>query len=115
MKVEKIGSGTTIDIEIPLEKAVSEYSNVFASLYTTPGNPVRFSYVEKEGFNKLTVGSENNILVGSLKSDQSAKMKGCLMMELKAIEGIGDAEDAGNSIPVFTTIELVDNTLKSTK
>lgn len=111
----KIGSGTSINLSIPLDKPITEYVNFFVALNTNQSEPVRFSYVEKVGFNKLEIGETDNELIGLLTSDQTAKMKGCLYMTLKAIDEVGASEDIGTSIPVFTTIEFIDNPLKSTK
>ncbi len=109
----KLGSGTTINITIPLPESVSEYENVFASLYTNPASPVKFSYVTKTGFNKLDIGNATNQLVGKLTSAQTANMRGELYIVLKVIDEVGALEDIGDSIPTLIGIELVDNNLKS--
>ena len=110
----KLGSGTTIDIAIPLPAAITTYDNVFLSIYTNPSKPVRFSYVEKTGYNKLDVGNSTSQLVGKLTSAQSAMMCGELYMVMKVIDEVGASEDIGDSIPTLVGIELIDNNLKST-
>ena len=111
MAVTKTGSGTSIEVTIPLDKAITEYDNILAALYTNPVAPVRFSYLEKEGYNKLEVGSSPNELVGVLKSEQTAKMKGCLMMVMKAVDETTPSENIGVSVPIFTNIEFFANPL----
>lgn len=116
----EIGSGTTFNINIPLDKAITEYDNIFISLYTNAAYPVRFSYLTKTGFNKLDIGNSTSQLVGVLTSTQTAKMSGNLYMEMKAIDETTPDENIGNSVPTLVTdsngepLTFVNNTLKST-
>ena len=108
----EIGAGTTINVSIPLDKAITEYVNIFISLYTNSAYPVRFSYLTKTGFNKLE--GSGSTLTGVLTAAQTAKMSGDLYMEMRAIDETTPNEDIGNSIPTLTTITIINNTLKST-
>jgi hypothetical protein len=116
----KIGAGTTFNVTIPLDKAVSEYDNIFLSMYTDDKKPVRFSYVEKSGFNKLNIGNSASELVGVLTSAQTAKMRGCLLMAMKAVDEISPDENIGNSIPtnvkdtLGNNVEIVQSPLSET-
>ena len=116
----EIGSGTTINITIPLDKAITEYDNIFISLYTNSAYPVRFSYLTKTGFNKLNQGNTSSQLIGVLTAAQTAKMTGDLYMEMRAIDETTPDENIGNSIPTLvkntdgTALTIVNNTLKST-
>jgi len=116
----KIGAGTTFNVTIPLDKAVSEYDNIFLSMYTDDKRPVRFSYVEKSGFNKLNVGNSASELIGVLTSAQTAKMRGCLLMAMKAVDEISPNENIGNSIPTNVkdtygnNVEIVQSPLNET-
>lgn len=120
MATIKIGSSTTFNFTIPLDKPITEYVNIFASLYTDANKPVRFSYLEKDGFEKLVEGETTSELVGILTSANTSKMRGCLFMVVKAIETIGADENIGNSIPTKVTdamgreIELVYSPLSET-
>jgi hypothetical protein len=116
----EIGSGTTINITIPLDKAITEYDNIFISLYTNAAYPVRFSYLTKTGFNKLNVGNTSSQLIGVLTAAQSAKISGDLYMEMRAIDETTPDENIGNSIPTLVVdangeaVTFINNTLKST-
>jgi len=105
----KIGAGTTFNVKIPLDKAVSEYYNIFISMYTDDKKPIRFSYVEKTGFNKLNIGNSASELIGVLTSSQTSKMRGCLLMAMKAVDEISPAENIGNSIPTNVKDTLGNN------
>lgn len=109
----RLGAGTTLNITIPLPEAVTEYENVLATVYTNQAAPVKFSYLEKTGFNKLDIGNATNQLVGKITSAQSAKMNGELYMVLKVIDEVGELEDIGDSEPTKIGINLIDNNLKS--
>jgi len=116
MKTIEIGAGTTFNITIPLDKEISEYENVLIALYTDKNKSVKFSYVEKEGYNKLEAGSTTSELVGVLTSAQTDKMRGLLTMELAAQE-IGTTENVGKSLPTYvkdsngSIVELCENVL----
>lgn len=117
----KIGAGTTLNITIPLDKPISQYDNIFLSLYTDDKKPVRFSFLEKTGFNKLDIGNSTSELIGVLTSDQTSKMKGCLLMAMKAVDEISPSENIGNSIPTFVkdtlgnNLEFINSPLSETK
>ena len=119
MANREIGAGTTFNVTIPLPEAITEYVNILIALYTSASSPIRFSYVAKEGFNKLSVGATPLLLVGTLTGAQTANMKGELYMEMKVVDEVGADENIGNSIPTLVkdenglTVELVSNTLKS--
>ena len=113
MVTKKIGSGTTINVKIPLSKSINDYENIFISLYTDKKNPVKFSYVETTGYNKLDIGSSETELVGVLTSVQTEKFYGLMCMEMKAISESTPDENIGNSIPTSTGIEFISNTLSN--
>lgn len=98
MKTQKIGSGTTFNITIPLPELISEYENVLLAIYTDKNKAIKFSYVEKVGYNKINVGGSNLELETILTSAQTDKMNGCLLMEMRFVK-VGEVEDIGNSIP----------------
>lgn len=116
MKKISIGAGTPFYITIPLPENISEYSNVLLALYTDENKPVKFSYVEKTGYNKLESSQSGNQLTGILTREQTAKMRGCLLMEMEFVK-VGEPEDGGNSIPYQVLgpngefIEIVKNVL----
>lgn len=118
MKTLKIGSGTTFNISIELPEEISTYKNVLLSIYTDELFPVRFSYIEKAGFNKIDSDETGLILSATLTAEQTAKMKGCMYMVMKFSENLED-ENIGTSIPTpildgnGLQVELVNNNLKS--
>ena len=118
MKYLKIGAGTSFNISIPLTEDISAYDNILAAIYTDRNRPVKFSYVEKDGFNKLNVDETGLQLTGLLTGAQTSNMKGCLFMEMRFVKTVDGIKDEGNSIstPVLDNlgqqIELTDNVLE---
>lgn len=105
MKTEKIGAGTPFLITIPLPEAIENYENVLAALYTDKNKSVKFSYVEQTGYNKINVGLSTFELETILTGEQTAKMDGCLFMEMKFIKD-GQPINKGNSLPTPVLNEL---------
>lgn len=104
----KLGSGTTLDLTIPLPVPISEIHNVECEFYTDPNKPFKFSYLEKTGYSKLNEGANPAQLVGKILSTDTAKMKGCLFMRISLIKDAESAtEDIGRSIPTSTTITFI--------
>ena len=118
MKYLKIGAGTSFNISIQLTEVIAAYDNVFAAIYTDQNRPVKFSFIKKEGFNKLNVDETGLQLTGLLTGAQTANMKGCLFMEMRFVKTVDGIKDEGNSIstPVLDNlgqqIELTDNALE---
>lgn len=114
MRTQKIGAGTSFNVTIPLPEEITEFENVLLAIYTDKNKAVKFSYVEKVGYSKLNIGTSSLELKTILTSEQAAKMKGCVFMEMQFIK---DGEDVGNSIPtpiinaLGYQIELVDTVL----
>lgn len=103
-----LGAGTTLDLTIPIGQPVGELYNVEAELFVDPKKPVKFSYLEKEGFEKLELGQDENTLVGKLLSEHTLKFKGCLYMRLTVIQDeTKAAENIGRSLPTSTRINFV--------
>ena len=99
MKTQQIGAGTSFNITIPLPELITEYENILLAIYTDSARPVKFSYVEKAGYNKINVGQTSLELETLLTNAQTDKMQGCLFMEMEVIKVSGVAENIGNSIP----------------
>jgi hypothetical protein len=114
MKTQKIGAGSSFNITIPLPNPITSYENILMAIYTDKNKTVKFSYVEKVGYNKLNVGNTQSELIATLTSAQSDKFDGCLYMELQAI-AIGN--NVGKSIPTTILnslgqqIEIIQNVL----
>ena len=103
-----LGSGTTLDLTIPIGQPISELYNVEAELFVDPKKPVKFSYLEKDGYEKLELGQDENTLVGKLLSEHTLKFKGCLYMRLTVIQDeTKAAENIGRSLPTSTRINFV--------
>ena len=101
MKTLDIGAGDTFFVTIPLDKPISQYVNIEAALYTDKNKPVKFSYVEKVGYNKLNIGDSTSQLKGILLSTQCDKMNGLLVMEVAAYEVVDGVENIGKSKPTY--------------
>lgn len=99
MKTQQIGAGTSFNITIPLPESIVNYENILLAIYTDSAKPIKFSYVAKTGYNKIDVGSTSVELETLLTNAQTAKMQGCLFMEMQAVKVSGIAENIGNSIP----------------
>jgi len=100
-----IGIGTTLDFNIPLPQSIEELYNVKVELFTNEDKPVRFSYLEIAGQNRLILGETNFLLKGKLLSKHTAKMQGCLFMRVEIIADENEStENVGNSIKTDTTI-----------
>ena len=103
-----IGAGTTLDFNIPLSVPVASIHNVIAEFFTDPNKPVKFSYIETDGFLKLNESTDPNELVGKLPSSETLKMRGCLSMRLQVIaDETAETEDIGRSVPTPTKITFI--------
>ena len=103
-----IGSGTTLDFNIPLSVPVASIHNVIAEFFTDPNKPVKFSYIETDGFLKLNESTDPNELIGKLPSSETFKMRGCLSMRLQVIaDETAETEDIGRSVPTPTKITFI--------
>ena len=102
---KQIGSGTTIDVQFPLPVNISELYNVEVELYTDPNRPVKFSYIEKDGFYKLETNEAGSAVIWKLLSKETVKMRGCLMMRMTIFaDNDHESENVGRSVPTDTTI-----------
>jgi len=100
-----LGIGNTLDFLIPLPQSILELHNVTVKLFTNEDRPVKFSYLEIPGQNRLILGETNFLLKGKLLSKHTAKMQGCLFMRVEIIaDEIEATENVGNSIKTDTTI-----------
>ena len=96
--MQQIGAGTSFNITIPLPESIENYENILLAIYTDSARPVKFSYVEKTGYNKINIGKTSLELETLLTNAQTSKMEGCLFMEMQFVK-TGAIEDIGNSIP----------------
>ena len=105
---KKLGRRSTLDIKIPLPVPISELENVECEIYSDPNKRFKFSYIEKDGYLKLNDGVNPTELIGKLLSTDSAKMRGCLFMELTLIKDANPStEDVGSSVPVAVPLTLL--------
>jgi len=103
-----IGSGTTLDFTLTLDKNASEYDNIFVDI-SAGAFDVKCSLIEKVGFNKIEIGVIPTKIVVSVTTAQSANLVGDLFMEVKLIDS---DVNVGDSVPKDTLITMVNNKLK---
>lgn len=97
MKTQKIGAGTTLNFKVPLPISITNYQNIEVEIFVDESKPIKFSCVEKTGFQPLIQGDTDLEIIGKLKSSDSLKLKGCLFMKLNCFREIGVNENIGFS------------------
>lgn len=114
-----LSAGSTIDFTIVLSEPVSNFDQIFITLYgESISNAGRQVYAlvddeQKPNYGIIKQSGENELTVKAL-GKHTAKMLGRLQYEIKLITDYSDIdfEDVGSNIPFDTTIVIVDNKSK---
>ena len=113
-------AGSTIDLTITLSETVASFDNIFVTLYgagkASSGKKV-YSLLEIEGsgFGEISAGSTDYEIIVKALAKHTARMLGRLMYEIKLVteQDSTTLEEIGESIPVATSIILVNNESKN--
>lgn len=108
----EIPAGCTFNLEITLPSAATEYEQVIIYLYTAKFHVVKFAYIEKTGYGKLTVGSTPNVLTLKLLGNQTVDMCGALMYEILLISDSSEEDENIGNAGIDTTVDIIQHQIR---
>ena len=108
-------AGATINFYITISKLVTDFDNILIALYTQTKNRVIYSYVPNSLHKQIQDGETLYKIKVKLLGEDSAKMNGRLFYEIKFIKDNKEvlSEENSPSLPVDTTIVIINNELKN--
>lgn len=94
---------------------ISSFDNIFVEVYTSTANIVKFSLIEKDGYNSLTQLTSNSFTFVVL-SEKTKHFRGECFMEIKGVKEDAIVLLENNGIGKASTgINFVDNNVKNAK